>query len=360
MNNEKIRVMVVDDSLLFRSVLSNALKGDNEIEVVGTAMNGKAALLAIERLNPHVMTLDVEMPDMDGRQCLKEVKSKYPDIQVIMVSSLTSEGAETTVKCLELGASDFILKAGADESASTNVEQIKKDVVTKIKRAYNDKKISDKYNTFKKGSTIDELQQGEKTEILDTATQLILPGKKPLCLFICCEEHLVGHLLLLMRNINFDIAAPILFKIMVPEVFLNSLVNSFERGNSRYKFIMVSQTQDLEPGTVYLAGENHKVDLLSFANSIKLSTETSENNISIDHFLSAFQKAKVPNTPVFLVGDDPRGDGMKALADLTVNGIPTVLSNRNARQFEDKKRYLASQVVDLNLLPIFIQRLFRV
>ena len=123
MGDSKIRVLVVDDSLLFRSLLSNILKDDNQIEVVGTAMHGRAALSAIPQTMPDIITLDVEMPEMDGIECLEVIRDKFPDIQVIMVSATTFEGAANTIKSMELGAYDFFLKSG-DISSSAPEDKI--------------------------------------------------------------------------------------------------------------------------------------------------------------------------------------------------------------------------------------------
>lgn len=92
-----IRVLIVDDSALIRKILTDILHTDNEISVVGTARNGKEALEKIKVLKPDIITLDIEMPLMDGLTTLKHIVSNYK-IPVIMISSLTSEGADLTLK----------------------------------------------------------------------------------------------------------------------------------------------------------------------------------------------------------------------------------------------------------------------
>lgn len=85
----KIRVLVVDDSVVIRRLVTQALSEDPGIEVVGVAANGVIALQRIPQVNPDVITLDVEMPEMDGLETLKQIRKVYPNIRVIMVSSLT-------------------------------------------------------------------------------------------------------------------------------------------------------------------------------------------------------------------------------------------------------------------------------
>lgn len=109
MNGPKIRVLVADDSSFMRKILSDLLTSDPRIEVAGTARDGEDALAKIVKLSPDVVTLDVEMPRKDGLATLEEIMRRFP-LPVIMVSSLTSEGAQTTLRALSAGAVDFVAK----------------------------------------------------------------------------------------------------------------------------------------------------------------------------------------------------------------------------------------------------------
>ena len=104
-----ISVLVVDDSTFMRNTITSLLEQDSEIKVVGTARNGQEALEKAEELDPDVMTLDVDLPRLDGLGDLQQLMKKTP-IPVLMVSSLTQSGAESTLKALEYGALDFIPK----------------------------------------------------------------------------------------------------------------------------------------------------------------------------------------------------------------------------------------------------------
>jgi len=109
----KIRVLVVDDSALMRKLLSELLNSDPEIEVVGTAMDAYMARDKIKKLQPDVLTLDVEMPRMDGLHFLSNLMRLRP-MPVVMVSSLTEKGADVTMRALDLGAVDFVSKPKVD------------------------------------------------------------------------------------------------------------------------------------------------------------------------------------------------------------------------------------------------------
>jgi two-component system chemotaxis response regulator CheB len=125
------RVLVVDDSVVVRRLVSKALEAEGEVEVVGVAADGKIALANIERLSPDIVILDVAMPVMDGLTALAEIRERWPVLPVIMFSTLTSRGAEVTLDALALGASDYVLKpSGADATAS--MEQIRADLLPRI------------------------------------------------------------------------------------------------------------------------------------------------------------------------------------------------------------------------------------
>lgn len=109
----KTRVLIVDDSALMRAVLSEIINGNADMQVAGTAKNALEAREAVKTLNPDVMTLDVDMPHMNGLELLEQIMRLRP-MPVIMVSSLTERGSETTLRALELGAVDFVSKPKLD------------------------------------------------------------------------------------------------------------------------------------------------------------------------------------------------------------------------------------------------------
>jgi len=128
----KIRVLIVDDSALVRQLLSEILASDREIEVVGTATDPHAAREKIKQLNPDVLTLDVEMPKMDGVTFLSNLMRLRP-MPVVMVSSLTEKGADITLQALELGAVDFVSKPKVDLAHS--LADYAEEIIAKVKTA---------------------------------------------------------------------------------------------------------------------------------------------------------------------------------------------------------------------------------
>jgi len=129
---KKVRVLIVDDSALVRKILTRMLSGDPAIEVVGTAPDPYVARDKIKALNPDVLTLDVEMPRMDGVTFLRNLMRLRP-MPVVMISSLTEQGADVTLTALELGAVDFVTKPKVDLAHS--LEDYAHEVIAKVKAA---------------------------------------------------------------------------------------------------------------------------------------------------------------------------------------------------------------------------------
>jgi two-component system chemotaxis response regulator CheB len=128
-----ITVLVVDDSVVMRRLVSDILASDPGIEVAGTAANGKVALAKIPQLNPDVVTLDVEMPVMDGLETLVALRALYPKLPVIMFSTLTARGASATLDALERGASDYVSKPANLGSVTASMDTVRAQLIPKIK-----------------------------------------------------------------------------------------------------------------------------------------------------------------------------------------------------------------------------------
>ena len=129
----KIRVLIVDDSVVVRKIVSVTVAKDPEIEVAGIARDGGIALQKIPQVKPDIITLDITMPDMDGLETLTKIRKTYPRLPVIMLSALTERAAEITLDALALGANDYVTKPSNSKDLAESIQRISDQLIPKIK-----------------------------------------------------------------------------------------------------------------------------------------------------------------------------------------------------------------------------------
>ena len=129
----KIRVLIVDDSVVIRRLLSNELSKDPDIEIVGTAATGKIALSKVEQTPPDVVTMDIEMPEMDGLTAVTEIRKTHPRLPIIMFSTLSQRAAKETLEALARGANDYVTKPANVGSAALAMQRVREELIPKIK-----------------------------------------------------------------------------------------------------------------------------------------------------------------------------------------------------------------------------------
>ncbi len=243
---QKLRVLIVDDSTVIRRLLSEALSADPEIEVVGTAANGKIALAKLPQLKPDLVTLDIEMPEMDGLETLTEVRKLYPRLPVIMFSTLTERGAQTTLEALSRGATDYVTKPSNVGSVGAAIQSVQSELIPKIK-------------VFCKRSSPITLSS-QKPSMPAMRPPLTSPVTRPQrvdALVIGTSTGGPNALALVLPQIPADFPVPIFIVQHMPPVFTARLA---ERLN-QLSAIEVVEAKDkmlAEPGKAYLApGDFH-------------------------------------------------------------------------------------------------------
>src|SRR6266853_3472861 len=130
---QPVRILIVDDSAVIRKLLSELLASDPEIFVAVTAVNGSLALARIPEVKPDLITLDIEMPGMNGLETLVEIRKLYPKLPVIMFSALTERGGAATLEALARGASDYVTKPSRHETSERSHERVREELLRKIK-----------------------------------------------------------------------------------------------------------------------------------------------------------------------------------------------------------------------------------
>ena len=232
------KVLVVDDSAFMRKVISDALNNHPDIHAVETAFNGQAALKKIREFDPDVVTLDIEMPIMDGIETLQEIL-KIKNIPVIMCSSLTKSGAEITIKALELGAFDFIEKPGS--VSGDKINNLEKDLLAKVLAGISSK-----------GHALKRIEPQIKPHLLNPVSA----GKKSKLLMIASSTGGPQALKEVVPYLPEDIPAKILIVQHMPEKFTEMFAQRLDKMSK----ITVKEAKDgdtLVRGQALLAPGNY-------------------------------------------------------------------------------------------------------
>lgn len=232
-----LRVMVVDDTSLYRMLVTNALRDVEGVEVVGSASDGKAALGKIEQLKPDLITLDVEMPVMDGLTTLKHLRQQYPKIAVVMVSSLTQRGAETTLHALDLGAFDFVGKPDGND-VNANREALKS-ALKRVVQAFATRRSLQSLMGARPAAPVRVPRKVTALEKIEAVAIGISTG----------GPNALGEMVPMLPG---DLGVPVLIVQHMPPRFTAALAATLDLKSS-LKVVEGADGQKVEAGTVYIA-----------------------------------------------------------------------------------------------------------
>jgi two-component system, chemotaxis family, protein-glutamate methylesterase/glutaminase len=217
----QLRVLVVDDSAFMRKVLTELLQSDPSITVIGTARDGMDGVEKSKELQPDVITLDIEMPKMDGYAALREIMAHRPT-PVIMVSSLTQQGAEATVRALALGAVDFVAKPSG--AISLNMHVTRQELITKVKEAA---KATPRYRRVL--ADLPPLRRETKVVFPSSTASAALPKQ---LVVIGCSTGGPSALHHILPKLPGDLAASVLVVQHMPSGFTRSLAHRLDEISS--------------------------------------------------------------------------------------------------------------------------------
>lgn len=258
----KIKVLIVDDSAVIRKVLGDLLREDPDIEVVGTAANGKLAMAQLAVLKPDIITLDVEMPEMNGLETVKAMRDSGATLPIIMCSSLTAQGAITTLDALALGASDYVTKPSS-HGVNTR-EVVGEDLLRKIKGLAN-------------GAPA---RPSEAAKQPAQVSKPIVSGPAAFdAIAIGVSTGGPNALMEIFPRIPAEIPVPIFIVQHMPPLFTKMLAERLSQV-SKIKVFEAQGGQDVVPGCAYLApgGFHMEVKRVIGRTSISLNENPPENS----------------------------------------------------------------------------------
>lgn len=343
----KKKVLVVDDSAFMRKVISDIINSNDNFEVAGIARNGKDALDLIPKLNPDIITLDIEMPIMDGITCLKKIVELY-DIPVIMCSSLTKEGAYQTITTLEIGAFDFITKPGIVGFEKTN---IKEDLISKLLAA------SASVNSSKRKYETNIVSKIKEVKITHNFTNISKKDSK-INKIVAIGISTGGPKALheIIPQIPKNIPAPILIVQHMPKGFIKPMAERLD-STSQIR-VKEAQTGDiLENGVCYIApGDEHmEIEYVTGKARIKLTDDekVSGHRPSANVMFKSLSELPFEVIGVIMTGMGSDGtDGLKILKSKKKDSKIIAQDEATSVVFGMPKAAINSGVVDI-VAPIY-------
>ncbi len=300
----KYKVLVVDDSIVMRRIITDLLTEDEEIEVVGTARNGAEAIEKVRTLNPDVVTMDIEMPVMDGLTALQHIMAEYPR-PVVMLSSMDKRQADITFKALELGAVDFIPKTSG--SLSLDLERVSCTILDTVKSAAK-----------------------AKMSVVRAPVRSIVPTSLPTLsgewiVLIGCSTGGPKSLPEVLSRLPGNLPAPVLVVQHMPEGFTRSFA---ERLNwiSSLEVKEAEEGEEIQKGKIYIAPGNRHMTLKG--NKVHLDDGPKVNFVrpAVDVLMNSVAPMYGPRTVgVILTGMG--SDGALGMELIKKNGGKTIVQS---------------------------------
>jgi two-component system chemotaxis response regulator CheB len=235
----QISVLVVDDSVVIRRLVTDALQAEPDIRVVGTAPNGKVALAKIAQLAPDIVTLDIEMPEMDGLTAIKEIRKTHAKLPVIMFSTLSVAGGAATLEALSSGASDYVTKPANVGSVRESMASVREQLIPRIRALC-----------------------GRRAPVATTAVPVRRaastgPAQKVELLAVGCSTGGPEALTSVLTRMPADLPVPVVVVQHMPPVFTRLFAERLDRV-SKLRVVEATDGVTLQPGHVYVApGDRH-------------------------------------------------------------------------------------------------------
>jgi two-component system chemotaxis response regulator CheB len=272
----RIRVLIVDDSVVIRRLVSDVLSGDPALEVVGTAPNGKLALTKLAQLAPDLLTMDIEMPEMDGIAAVRAMRASGSRLPVIMFSTLTERGAAATLDALEAGASDYVTKPANVGSVAQSMDQVRSQLIPKIKALLprGGTGLPGPVGLTRPGRPAPVSRLDAARVAAPAAAAMARPGRTASAetvsrvrrdspfrlLAIGCSTGGPEALSRLLSGFPADLPVPVVVVQHMPPVFTRQFAARLDRQH-KVRVVEAAGGETLEPGTVYIAPGDFHLEL---------------------------------------------------------------------------------------------------
>jgi len=332
MLSKKLRILVVDDTIVYRKAVSDILAEIPGVEVVGIAHNGKIAMSKIAALKPDLLTLDIEMPEMNGLEVLAELQKNHPAVGAIMLSTLTADGSDMTMKALELGAFDFILKPQNSANQQEGKNQIKEALLPMLEAFRNSHNATSFLGTrgvFTRPRTFPGKTAGTSarpqatTGVSSTVRTSVRRGKSEIVTIGISTggPNALSQMLPLLPG---DLGVPVVIVQHMPPVFTKSLAASL---NTKCA-LTVKEAEEAEailPNTVYIAPGGKQMKLVASPDGknriIRITNDPPENSCkpSADYLFRSVGDYYVGRTTAVIM-TGMGSDGTKGLQHLKEKG----------------------------------------
>jgi two-component system, chemotaxis family, protein-glutamate methylesterase/glutaminase len=333
--NPPLRVLVVDDTAFYRKIVADALRGVAEVDVVGTAVNGQAALEKLDELRPDLLTLDLEMPDFDGIEVLRRLRLRRAAPGVIMLSAHTSSGAAATTKALGLGAFDFVLKpVGSDPEV--NARRLAEQLRHKVEAF-----AAFRAGRADKGPPASVGRRAETPRIsgapinapaVDAETNDALPGTPVEAVVLGISTGGPDALSKLLPRLPADLPVPVLIVQHMPPIFTRSLADDLN-ARSALRVVEAVDGQAAEPGLVLIApgGKQMRLAREDEGLVVRITDDPPENSCrpAVDYLFRSAAEHLGPAV-LALIMTGMGSDGTLGLRQLKKRGAFVIAQNRES------------------------------